>query len=122
MASTRRAKASRGSPPSAWEMRAAICEHLDDHYAFYGEELGVRVARKHLHWYSASLPGASALREQVNRAESVCAQRRSVDQFFARLADASERLPYAANDARHERPASFRAARGVALEAEALAA
>jgi tRNA-dihydrouridine synthase B len=109
-------------PPSVAEARAVILEHLDDHYAFYGEELGVRVARKHLHWYSASLPGASALREQVNRAESVCAQRRSVDQFFARLADASERLPYAANDARHERPASIRAARGVALEAEALAA
>ena len=86
-------------PPSVAEARAVILEHLDDHYAFYGEELGVRVARKHLHWYSASLPGASLLREQVNCAESTASQRRAVDLFFVRLADASERLPYAANDA-----------------------
>ena len=86
-------------PPSVAEARGVILEHLDDHYGLYGEEVGVRVARKHLHWYSASLPGAAALREQVNRAESVDAQRRAVDLFFVRLADASERLPYAANDA-----------------------
>ena len=86
-------------PPSVAEARAAILEHLDDHYAFYGEDLGVRVARKHLHWYAESLPGAAALREQVNAAESALLQRRAVDRFFVRLADASERLPYAANDA-----------------------
>jgi tRNA-dihydrouridine synthase B len=86
-------------PPSVAEARAAILEHLDDHYAFYGEALGVRIARKHLHWYSASLPGAALLREQVNRAESVSTQRQAVDAFFGRLADACERLPSAAKDA-----------------------
>jgi len=109
-------------PPSVSEARAVILEHLDDHYAFYGEDVGLRVARKHLHWYSASLPGASALREQVNRTESVISQRRAVDLFFVRLADACERLPYAANDAPPETAAPLRAVRGVALEAEALAA
>ena len=110
------------APPSVAEARGIILEHLDDHYAFYGEALGVRIARKHLHWYSASLPGAAELREQVNAAESVGAQRRAVDGFFARLAGACERLPYAANDARHERVDALRAARPVAREAEALAA
>ena len=109
-------------PPSVSEARAVILEHLDDHYAFYGEDVGVRVARKHLHWYSASLPGATALREQVNRTESVSSQRRAVDLFFVRLADACERLPYAANDAPPETAGPLRAVRGVGLEAEALAA
>ena len=73
-------------PPSAWEMRAAIGEHLDDHYAFYGEELGVRIARKHLHWYTAGLPRGDAFRREVNACESAASQRRAVDRFFARLA------------------------------------
>ncbi len=44
-------------PPTVAEVRALILEHLGDHYAFYGEHVGVRIARKHLHWYTARLPG-----------------------------------------------------------------
>ena len=40
-------------PPTVAEARALIVEHLADHYAFYGEETGVRTARKHLGWYTA---------------------------------------------------------------------
>ena len=31
-------------------------EHLEDHYAFYGEFTGVRTARKHIGWYTRGLP------------------------------------------------------------------
>ena len=87
------------APPSVAEARAAILEHLDDHYLFYGEALGVRVARKHLHWYTAALPGATAFRMQVNAAETIAAQRQAVAGFFDRLAAHGERLPEdAAND------------------------
>jgi len=81
------------APPSVAEARAVIIEHLDDHYAFYGEDLGVRIARKHLHWYAASLPGAGELRERVNVAETVAEQLCAVEAFFARLAEECERLP-----------------------------
>jgi len=109
-------------PPSVAEARAVILEHLDDHYAFYGEEPGVRIARKHLHWYSASLPGAAILRERVNAAESVAAQRSAVDAFFARLAGECNRLPYPAADAPHERVTPLRTVAPAARELEALAA
>ena len=79
-------------PPSAWEMRAAICEHLDDHYAFYGEELGVRIARKHLHWYTTAFARGEAFRREVNGCESAASQQRAVDRFFARLALDDEAL------------------------------
>ena len=110
------------APPSVAEAHALIREHLDDHYAFYGEELGVRIARKHLHWYSASLPGAQALREQVNAALSVGAQRDAVDAFFARLAGECDRLPYAAAGAGHGQVTRLRSERPVVQEPEALAA
>jgi tRNA-dihydrouridine synthase len=44
-------------PPSAAEVRDIMLSHLEHLYAFYGEHLGVRVARKHLGWYrDAALP------------------------------------------------------------------
>ena len=107
------------SPPSVAEARAVIIEHLDDHYAFYGEELGVRIARKHLHWYAASLPGASELRERVNVAETVAEQLRAVEAFFSRLAARHDRLP-SIDDSIVQRP--MHASRTTAPAAEALAA
>jgi tRNA-dihydrouridine synthase B len=109
-------------PPTAQEAGSAILEHLDDHYAFYGEELGVRIARKHLHWYTAELPGAGELRGEVNVAESAAGQRRAVARFFARLAGECERLPYAACDLREARSAPARLAASPAWMGEALAA
>jgi tRNA-dihydrouridine synthase B len=48
-------------PPSAAEVRDIMLAHLEHLYAFYGEHLGVRVARKHLGWYrDAALPLASS--------------------------------------------------------------
>jgi tRNA-dihydrouridine synthase B len=110
------------APPSVAEARTVILEHLDDHYTFYGEDTGVRIARKHLHWYSASLPGALAFRAQVNAADSTGAQRRAVDGFFARLAIETERLPHADEALRNNHPAAARALRSPAFELEALAA
>ncbi|HTV52981.1 MAG TPA: tRNA dihydrouridine synthase DusB [Steroidobacteraceae bacterium] len=37
------------------QVRAIILAHLDSLYAFYGEEAGVRIARKHLGWYGERL-------------------------------------------------------------------
>jgi len=53
------------------EARAAIAEHLDDHYHFYGEAGGVRIAGKHLGWYTKGLPGAAELRQRLFTIESM---------------------------------------------------
>lgn len=81
--------------PTVEEARASIVEHLGDHYAFYGDELGVRIARKHLHWYTDELSGASEFRQQINAAGSVAEQYATVERFFVRLASQGERLRYA---------------------------
>jgi tRNA-dihydrouridine synthase B len=39
------------APPSLAEIRGVLREHLLDHYAFYGEHCGPRIARKHIGWY-----------------------------------------------------------------------
>jgi tRNA-dihydrouridine synthase B len=40
---------------SRTEVRDIILGHLDALYAFYGEDSGVRIARKHLGWYCEQL-------------------------------------------------------------------
>lgn len=70
------------APPSMGEVRALIIDHLSDHYAFYGEELGVRVARKHLHWYAGGLRLENAFRDEINSAETVSAQLAAVERCF----------------------------------------
>ena len=81
-------------PPTVDEARTLIVEHLDDHYAFHGEELGVRTARKHLGWYSEALAGGVEFRREINTAETSAEQVAIVLRFFARLAAESDRLVY----------------------------
>jgi len=52
------------------KVRAIMRAHLEDLYAFYGEETGVRVARKHLSWYFRQHPGQEALRNRLVRIET----------------------------------------------------
>lgn len=82
-------------PPEVAEVRQLMQEHLLAHYAFYGEYLGVRTARKHIGWYVRGLAGGEAFRRQMNLIEDCDAQRASVDQFFAGLAELGQRLQYA---------------------------
>jgi tRNA-dihydrouridine synthase B len=81
-------------PPTLAEARAAIVGHLDEHYAFYGEAAGVRIARKHLGWYARDLAGGDVLRRDANAADTTAAQIAAVHRFFDMLAGRGERLVY----------------------------
>jgi tRNA-dihydrouridine synthase B len=69
--------------PSVHEVCAILCGHLDALYAFYGEQQGVRIARKHLGWYAKDRPENGAFRSIVNRAESAAEQLRLTREYFA---------------------------------------
>ena len=73
--------------PSTAEMRAVALEHLEGIYALYGEAAGVRIARKHIGWYTRGLPGAEAFRREANAIESAPAQRAAVDLYFDGLGE-----------------------------------
>ncbi|HNW79537.1 MAG TPA: tRNA dihydrouridine synthase DusB [Candidatus Competibacteraceae bacterium] len=74
-------------PPSPATIGTWVLEHLRDLHAFYGESAGVRIARKHLAWYSQHWPAGSAFRARMNTLDSGRAQRALVRDFFERLAD-----------------------------------
>jgi len=52
------------------KVRDIMRAHLEDLYAFYGDEAGVRVARKHLSWYLRQRPGQDELRNRLVRVET----------------------------------------------------
>lgn len=81
-------------PPMVAEVRALMREHLEAHYAFYGEYMGLRTARKHIGWYVRDLPGGEAFRQRMNRLEDCGEQLAAVDAFFESQAIFGERLQY----------------------------
>ena len=81
-------------PPYVDEVRALMDEHLRAHYAFYGEFLGVRTARKHIGWYVRDLEGGEDFRQKMNLLESTDEQLIAVDQFFESQWSYGERLQY----------------------------
>ena len=52
------------------KVRDIMRAHLEDLYSFYGDETGVRVARKHLSWYFRQHPGQEALRNRLVQIET----------------------------------------------------
>ena len=80
--------------PMVAEVQALMHEHLEAHYAFYGEFLGVRTARKHIGWYVRELDGGEAFRQQMNLLESTTEQLAAVARFFETQHRHGERLQY----------------------------
>ncbi|MFA5591440.1 MAG: tRNA dihydrouridine synthase DusB [Lysobacteraceae bacterium] len=72
-------------PPSLPQIRDILLGHLDALHDFYGEEHGVRIARKHLGWYAKDHPEAATFRAVVNAAQSAQAQRGITADWFDAL-------------------------------------
>jgi len=68
--------------------------HLADLYDFYGIETGVRVARKHISWYTKGLTGSARFRHAMNQLPTIDTQLAAVDEFFLDLAAQNDRLYY----------------------------
>ncbi len=81
-------------PPHVSEIHAVLLDHLHDLYQFYGELTGMRVARKHISWYTKGLVGSAQFRHAMNQLQSIEAQQQAVNAFFHQLRDQGELLQY----------------------------
>ena len=75
------------APPTRTELKTWMLAHLLEHYELYGENTGVRSARKHLGWYAQSFAhpaddGAKAFRQRINTATTCDTQLAAVTDFF----------------------------------------
>ena len=81
-------------PPEVEEIHRVLLAHLHDLYGFYGEHTGVRVARKHISWYTKGLAGSAVFRHAMNQLQTCAEQLGAVDEFFDELAGRGRRLQY----------------------------
>ena len=78
--------------PRVEEIHQLLRGHLAELYDFYGAETGVRVARKHISWYTRGLAGSAHFRHAMNQLPTIGAQLAAVDAFFLGLAAQNDRL------------------------------
>ena len=80
--------------PPVGEVLRVLLKHVYDLYAFYGDQSGLRVARKHISWYTKGLAGSATFRHHMNQLESCDAQLGAVNDFFDEQLQRGERLHY----------------------------
>jgi tRNA-dihydrouridine synthase B len=70
------------APPRAEEVLAVMQRHLRNLHSAYGEDHGVRVARKHINWYLDGRPNAAASRKRLMRATTASEQFAILERYF----------------------------------------
>lgn len=80
--------------PQVTEIHQVLINHLYDLYDFYGEYSGVRIARKHISWYTKGLVGSASFRHAMNQLQTSDQQISETNVFFSKLAEESQRLSY----------------------------
>jgi tRNA-dihydrouridine synthase B len=68
--------------PKPQEQLAIVQGHYEDMLSFYGCSVGVRIARKHLAWYSKGLPGSAQFRAKVNEINDVVQVKELIRAFY----------------------------------------
>ena len=81
-------------PPTVEEIHTVMLEHINDLYGFYGDLAGMRVARKHISWYTKGLAGSANFRHNMNTLQTIELQLNAINDFFAELKTKNERLVY----------------------------
>ncbi len=74
-----------GEPPTITQRRAMVLEHLEAMLAYYGAHAGLRIARKHIGWYSKGLPQSSEFRAAVNTCADPNKAHQLIHDFFQPL-------------------------------------
>ncbi|MEW8322918.1 MAG: tRNA dihydrouridine synthase DusB [Candidatus Thiodiazotropha taylori] len=59
-----------------------LTRHVQQLYEFYGEYLGVRIARKHIAWYSKGRLEGAVFRNKINYSESSAEQLQAIKEYF----------------------------------------
>jgi tRNA-dihydrouridine synthase B len=87
------------APPEVSEIHRVCREHVEDLYGFYGVDSGVRIARKHISWYTKGLVGSAAFRHHMNQLPNIEQQMQAVNDFFCQQADQGAHLKYISEEA-----------------------
>jgi len=96
------------APITVAEVQQLLLQHIDEHYAHYGEFIGARTARKRIHFLARGLRGGAQLSDRVNQTDDCALQRRALEEFLQEAAARSPFFEYI-GDADYDQPQDARA-------------
>jgi tRNA-dihydrouridine synthase B len=76
---------SRLQEPSLTSQKDILTSHYHAILEHFGDRAGVRLARKHVSWYSRGLPGSAEFRAAMNRLPDAASVLHLIDAFYDRL-------------------------------------
>lgn len=82
------------SAPTIDEIEQTTIEHINDLYDFYGEEAGLKIARKHIAWYTKGLKNSSHFRLEMNQINENKKQISYIKDFFSFLRSKNKFIEY----------------------------
>ena len=68
--------------PDLIEQKNVLMSHIDTMFSYYGTELGGRLSRKHIAWYTKSLPNSCQFREKIFAKISFGGMSTEIDKLF----------------------------------------
>jgi len=68
--------------PDTQELKNIVLEHFEEMLSFYGEKAGLRIARKHMSWYSSGLKDSAVFRNKINSLDNVQEVITTINEFF----------------------------------------
>ncbi len=71
--------------PTLEEQLNVVLNHYDDIIDHYGDNAGIKIARKHLGWYSAGLRNSSEFRASINQMQSISDVKNKIQDFYGPL-------------------------------------
>ena len=80
--------------PTIEEIQETTIEHVNDLYNFYGELKGLRIARKHISWYTKGLKSSAQFRFNMNQIEDATNQQKAINDYFENLKINGKFIPY----------------------------
>jgi len=73
--------------PSLSEQLAIVLEHYESILAHYGVDAGLKIARKHVAWYSKGLPGSADYRSSIMTTEQPDRVKQRIVDFYTGVID-----------------------------------
>ncbi len=71
------------SEPTALEKLSIILEYYDSVLEYYGKDTGMKIARKHIGWYSIGLKNSSEFRMRINNMTDSMEVKENIVSFFS---------------------------------------
>ena len=72
-------------PPTIEEQKTIVIQHFQEMVDYYGEQIAIPLARKHIGWYSSGFKNGASFRADINTTKEYSEIIRKIENFYQQL-------------------------------------